>query len=1318
MRKIAFLYLLLCLVSSVEAGAQFARIYSSDTGLPSNQVNCVFQDREGYIWFATQEGLARFNGMDFETFRNEGVMSFFEDSKGTKWVGTAVGLRMFDAVNGTFLPVPAVQQDDPAVPLYIADVIEASTSSGIDDILFATSSSGVFVLNAETRELNKKKMDVINAQLASPYLSKLFLDSHERLWIASPLGGITLINYNSDYPENFCSWSDELLPIADKIVATCFAEDPVTHNIYIGTQNNGILVYDGGKLRQSRTMASRKLDVTALLYNRIQTIAGRPSFIVGTESSGFHFFEIGSEEIVPGHFSSIRQETGNWKIHALFEDNQGNVWMAAYQTGAVLVPKPMYGFDMLTMSQRGVRGENSACVSAVFRDTDNRVTWVGTDGAGLFRIHDGQREQCFCTSNSDISSNSIMAVCMDRHGKLWVGTYQDGICIMQGNTFRTFRDPVLDTPKRIKTFAYDYASDRLYVATSGDGLMIIDPKTETIENIVIEQGNRWVSDLCIDHTGIVWIGTYNGPMKYDPESGRIHAFDVSENFEDVRVYAISESEDGMIWFGTGKGLFGIHPVSRTKITLTEDDGLCNNSIKDILCADGSVWAATGRGLSRYDRYNGKFTNYYAADGLQGNEFHTCTGFISSDKQMFFGGSGGLTQFYPHNVERDSHSIPPVKITRQFGSNDSFSCSFSALEYTNPAKVNYDYMLEGVDDGWRHAGLGFRAARYSNLTHGNYTLRVRAFFDGKEDEFSEETATIHIPTPLYLSWWAVCLYVAFLLFLLHLIGTSYKSKKLEMRSREETRMQEVRLSMFTNMTHEIRTPLNLVMSPLKKLRENESDPRQKDTYNLMYRNCLRVNRIVNQLMDIRKIDDGQMHMHFVETDVIFFIRDIMQSFEELASDNNILFELSSDREAENLWIDQGNFDKIIFNILSNAFKYTPENGQIRLYVTRPVNGSVRISIYNSGSSIEEKNLDRVFDRFFQASADDMTRGSGVGLNLAKMLVDLHHGTIAAANRDDGVEFSVTLPAGNAHLTREELSVTNHHKDLYNRSSSRDEVGKAAASDSGFLHKAKTKKSVIVVEDDIDTREYLRRELAESYNVTVCENGREAWAEITRTLPDAVITDLVMPEMDGIELCSKIRHNQSTNHIPVIFLTAQRDEDTEKTCTDAGADKFYCKPVSVDVLLSGIAQVVRSRSVIKGKYENETTNDYSDISMKSDRNKLYGKVLDYIRGHIDDPELSVEKMSADLGMSRVHLNRKLKEAGSASPNALVKSIRLKQAASLLVHNKVNVSEVAFKVGFTTHSYFTRAFRDYFGMSPKDFVNKYQNDLENPDLKRLLE
>ena len=1318
MKKLSFLCLILPLLFPIVAGAQFARIYSSDAGLPSNQVNSIFQDSEGYIWFATQEGLARFNGMDFESFRNEGVMTFFEDSHGTKWIGTAVGLRIFDVETGNFVPVPQVQHDDPAVPLYIADIIEARTASGIDDVLIATSSQGVFILDVETKELNLKKMKALNDQLGSQYLSKLYLDSHERLWIASPLGGITLINYNSDYPENFCSWSDELEPISDRIVATCFAEDPVTRNIYIGTQNNGILVYDNGKIRQARTKASQTLDVTALLYNRIHTSAGKPSFIVGTEFSGFHLFEIGSEQIVPGAFPSIRHETNTWKIHYLFEDTQGNVWMAAYQTGAVLVPKPMYGFDLLTLSQRGLRGENSACVNAVFRDVDSRTTWVGTDGAGLFRIRDGQREECFCTSNSNISSNSVMAVCVDSHGKIWVGTYQDGICIRQGDTFRPMRSPGREIPKRIKTFAYDSASDKLYVATSGDGLMIIDTETETVEDILIEQGSRWISDLCIDHSGIVWVGTYNGPMKYDPSSGKLYAFDVSENFEDVRVYAIGESEDGMIWFGTGKGLFGMHPVSRMKITLSESDGLCSNSIKDIKCADGSVWVATGRGLSRYNRYSGKFTNYYADDGLQGNEFHTCASYMSSDKQMFFGGSGGLTQFYPHSVERDIHSIPPVKITRSVVRNDAFSCSFAALEYTNPAKVNYNYMLDGIDDDWHRAGLGYRVARYSNLKHGRYTLHVRAFFDGREDEYSEESVVIRIPTPKYLSWWAICIYAIFLALLFQLLRTSYVNKKLEKRSREETRMKEMRLSMFTNMTHEIRTPLNLVMSPLKKLRENESDSRQKDTYNLIYRNCLRINRIVNQLMDIRKIDDGQMHLHFVETDVIYFIRDIMQSFAELASDNNILFELSSDREVENLWIDQGNFDKIIFNILSNAFKHTPENGQIRLYVSSPTNGNVRIKIYNSGSSIEEKNLDKIFERFFQANEEDMTRGSGVGLNLAKMLVSLHHGTISAANRDEGVEFTVTLPAGSNHLTREELSITDHHKDLYTRSSSRDEVEKAATADINFLHKAKGKKSVIIVEDDVDTLEYLKRELSVTYNVTACENGREAWAEITRTLPDAVITDLMMPGMNGIELCSKVRHNQSTSHIPVIFLTAQRDEDTEKMCTDAGADKFYCKPVSVDILLSGIAQVVRSRSVIKGKYENEAPNDYADVSMKSDRNKLYGKVLDYIREHIADPDLSVEKMSEDLGMSRVHLNRKLKEVGSASPNALVKSIRLKQAASLLVNNKVNVSEVAFKVGFTTHSYFTRAFRDYFGMSPKDFIGKYQNDPENPDLKRLLE
>ena len=525
-----------------------------------------------------------------------------------------------------------------------------------------------------------------------------------------------------------------------------------------------------------------------------------------------------------------------------------------------------------------------------------------------------------------------------------------------------------------------------------------------------------------------------------------------------------------------------------------------------------------------------------------------------------------------------------------------------------------------------------------------------------------------------------------------------------------------------------------MSPLKQLREAEQDPRQKDLYNLMYRNSLRILRLVNQIMDMRKVDEGRMQLHFLETDIVFFIKDIMQSFNHMAVTRNIELSLSPASEVINLWIDQGNFDKIVFNLLSNAFKHTPDGGRIGIGISAPrknretlspeVASLVEITITNSGSHIDTPDLDKVFERFFQSDVLDAKMGSGVGLSLTKMLVELHHGVITAANTEDGVCFTVTVPVGCAHLTEEEMSATSHHKDLYTKRlpvedllrNTEDIAFSPAAEASDKM--VKSRRNVVIVDDDSEIRDYLLGELRSLYNVKTFPGAQEAWADISATQPDVVVTDLVMSGMDGMELCRKIRHNPVTNHIPVIVLTSSTDESSHLESIDSGADRFLSKPLSIELLRSSIAQVISSRDTLRGKYAGGVRYDYDEVKVASQGTSLIDRVMETIKRNLDNPEFGVDDLSREVGMSRVHLNRKLKEARGISPSSLIKSTRMKQAAYLLVHDKVNISEVAYRVGFSTPSYFSNSFRSYFGLSPKEFVVKYSDVTDRETLDKLFE
>jgi DNA-binding response OmpR family regulator len=495
-------------------------------------------------------------------------------------------------------------------------------------------------------------------------------------------------------------------------------------------------------------------------------------------------------------------------------------------------------------------------------------------------------------------------------------------------------------------------------------------------------------------------------------------------------------------------------------------------------------------------------------------------------------------------------------------------------------------------------------------------------------------------------------------------------------------------------------------------------------------------MINQLMDMRKIDDNKLQMHFNQTDLIFFIQDIMKSFEQLVIMRNIDFRLVSNREFLNVWIDQDNFDKVLFNILSNAFKFTPDNGYVLISIDTfmnnrqsglPANVSefVEIFIENSGSFINENELERIFDRFYQSNGSN-SGGSGIGLHLAKLFVHLHHGTITAKNIEKGVAFMIRIPLGNAHLSAEELSLVAKHKDLYSIIRPDEKLPAEAeyiempetAEENSVSKVSKTKKTLVFVDNDADLGKYIRLELSDKYNVEVFTDSKEAWKVISTIIPDAVITDLIMPEVDGISLCLKIRQKQETNALPVIILTSETDEESERKCIESGADSYLTKPISLELLKSTVGQAIQTRDVIRNKYRSNVKLDFNEIQMNSPDSRLIANVIDSIRKNIENPEYSVDDLSHEVGLSRVHLNRKLKENINISPSNLIKSIRLKQAAYLLIKNKVNVSEVAYKVGFSSPSYFSNNFREYFGMAPSEFVIKYMDSDDKEILNKLFE
>jgi DNA-binding response OmpR family regulator/nitrogen-specific signal transduction histidine kinase len=562
------------------------------------------------------------------------------------------------------------------------------------------------------------------------------------------------------------------------------------------------------------------------------------------------------------------------------------------------------------------------------------------------------------------------------------------------------------------------------------------------------------------------------------------------------------------------------------------------------------------------------------------------------------------------------------------------------------------------------------------------------------------------------------------------------RKIRSQEHFELEKKEMKIRMFTDISHEIRTPFSLIMSPLKSMLETEADPKRKEMLNLMYRNVLRILRLLNQLMDIRKIDNHQFQLQFQKTDLILFLNDVMKLFEQLAILRNIEFRLITHHETLEAWIDQVNFDKVLFNILSNAFKFTPDNGYILISLKTVKNDHstglkiasdevIELRIENSGDKIDKSETDHIFERFYQGNNNRKIGGTGVGLHLTQKIVDLHSGHIYAKNTDNGVAFIVNLPLGNKHLSTHNLTKSEHG----NTTPPQPRQDEYLPEQTNFNEQplptnwtnakgSKSKRSLVVVDDDADFGQYISMELGEKYHIEFFTRAKDAWKVISTKIPDAVITDLMMPEVDGISLCKKIRQNPETIHLPVIILTAETDEESETKCIECGADHYLTKPINLELFKITVAQAIQTRETIKNKYKANISPDFEDIIIASHDGKLMAKVLDSIRQNIENPEFNVDDLSREVGISRGHLNRKLKENLNISPSNLIRSIRLKQAAYLLINNKVNISDVAYKVGFSSHSYFSNNFKEYFGMAPTEFVTKYTGLEDKESLNKLFE
>jgi ligand-binding sensor domain-containing protein/signal transduction histidine kinase/DNA-binding response OmpR family regulator len=1371
MKKCCLLYLIvgiicLSIAPFSNSEAQISRFYtSSNSGLSNSQINQIYQDKKGFIWIATEDGLNCFDGMKFSTFlhnpkdinsiKSNYVQTLFEDDCNNFWIGTVSGLQRYDRTTNRFQDFPLY---DITSHVVLKPHITAIINNDRDNIFVATAGHSFYRINKHTLKVSFDNNITAN-NTPSAFIRSGFQDSHYNLWLGTETEGCLLFRQEKGTYKYINQWCK------GKYI-TAIIEDPVSRKVLMGSLNRGIFIYDLtiGTVREAQTEDARNCAVKSLMRD------SKGRIWIGTNDRGLLLFDAKQECFVPIPRENNDRSNSSWHVSALMEDKQGNIWAGLYQKGIYFIPNYVNKFDYYSFSS-SESVDNNSCILSILIDKDGGM-WVGTDGSGLFYRPKGQNSTInYNKNNSSLRDNSITSLYQDHKGTIWIGTMINGLYVCDGaRHIQQFSKQADIASNKIMSLNGD-ATGNIWVGTYDGGLNKIDANTGAVTLYKNTRGNspnnelsnNWINTIATDRNENLLVGTLKGLNTID-KNGLLHYYNNVKGLpENTKIYSLCEDSNRILWIGTNSGLISFNRANGKTELYTVANGLPNNVI-NALAEDNSknLWISTNHGLAKFSLTSKTIVSFYSYDGLQSNEFRRGAFFKANDGKLYFGGINGVTAFNPKEICH-SRKVPDVYITNFYVFNKSvnigqasskevqldkaiscsheiklshnanvFSIEFVALEFTHPQSITYKYKMEGFDKEWKETGADNRLVTYTNLPHGTYVFKVKAYNSDMEGSESQTELTIIILPPWWERWWAYLLYFIILAIIGVQIYQQLKKKwddqRLQVEREHSEQIKEAKLRFFTNISHEIRTPITLIMSPLEKLRTEETDGHKKEIYNLMYRNSARILRLINQLMDMRKIDNKQMKLHFQETDIVFFVKDIMRSFDYLAQNKQIDFLFNCDDKHVIAWVDQSNFDKILFNILSNAFKFTPDGGKItvRLTTGKDLNTETvlkdyfEISIHDTGTGIKKEAIDKIYDRFFQDNGQQENLGSGIGLHLTKQLVELHHGTISVENEAIGCAFHVRLPLTSKHLTEDELQ-KNRQADLYPHpatlSHDQDRITLLENNETDALRKIRSKPTIVIVDDDKDLLSYLRIELSDNFNVESFDSSKAAWNAITQLLPDVVVSDIVMPEMDGNELCRKIKTNTNTNHIPIILLSSMTKDDDILEGLESGADVYLTKPFNIDILRRNIAQVIGTRQAIKNKYLQPIDYDYERLKINSADKRLLSKTIEVIKANIEDSDFSVEKLSEEVGLSRVHLNRKLKELVNTSPSEMIRSIRLKQAAFLLVNNTVNISEVAYKVGFSSHSYFTNSFHDFFGMKPSEFVEKYKDDPENPILKNII-
>jgi signal transduction histidine kinase/ligand-binding sensor domain-containing protein/DNA-binding response OmpR family regulator len=1380
------LFLLIPVMFAYPQNVIFKSITTQE-GLSSNDVNCLIQDKFGFIWIGTDNGLNRFDGTEFKIFRNKqndsnsisdnGIWSLYEDRSGNIWIGTKGGVvNKYSPEYETIEHINLTEKGSTSNS--ITAILEDNNSS----IWIGTYSQGLFNYNPSTKKIINWKYDPNSKNgLCNNYITSLLQDRNGYIWI-STYNGLNRLN-----PDNiangftvFFSDNSNIKTISDNLVWKISQSKLNQDLLWVGTAN-GLCSYD----------------ITKGIFHRLPIKAAVPSQFSNSFSSVVEQNEFGKDVLWASTYSglfridlndySTEQFTNNEKsvqglignqIDQLLIDQSGVMWVAT-EEGLNYHSLKTHKFNKIlsqAISSPYYQELLNADIKGIVNFSNEQYYIASTEALYLITFKEQQPE---IKKINELNNLNLWSIEKGLNNDLWIGTYGNGLIhfdlINSKKTFVNIKSPTF------RTSAFNYikalklsTKGILWIGFWGGGLAAYDIKNGNYKIWIFDSNNDkslshndlW--SLKEDRLGRLWIGTNGGGLNlFVPTDGGSffrwqldHSNNnslINNSIQSITEIPSENNSETILLIGTENGISkatikniteDLYNVDINFSNLSNDIVLIENSIKGILADnDGLLWISTSSGLIQFNPKNGTRVNFNTADGLNSNIFNSGAFSRSKSGLMIFGTVKGPVIFNPKEINISEYepkiiftdfqifnqSVIPgnnsplktnISVAKEINlshDQNAITFKFSALDFNASDQIQYLYKMEGFDKDWIKSGP-LNLATYTNLDPGSYTLIVKG--TNSDGFWSSKSAKINIiiSPPVWKTVWAYAIYVIIISLGLFAIRKFELSRtqlrnELKLKDLEAKKIREIenmKSRFFANLSHEFRTPLMLIKGPAEQLL-NKTNVNQTEQIKLIHRNSEKLQNLIDQLLELTQLEAASIELKAKKENLVAIVRGIFFSFSALAESRKISLKFNSVKDQIVTWIDRDKIEKILNNLLSNAFKFTPEHGIINIEIINTTIDNVeysRVSIKDSGIGIPDDQIDKIFDRFFQV--DDSSKraysGSGIGLSLVKELVDLHNWKIFVESKEGvGTEFVLQIPLNDNYLKNNQKIIEEKLFDNSEISEFDSPESILAEEKSGFDDKEdgkvylQNKYTILIVEDSEDVRNYIKDILKNDYNILVSENGGKGLDDAFEMLPDLIISDVMMPEMDGIEFCKRIKSDWRTSHIPVILLTAKAASENKIEGLETGADDYITKPFNFRELIARIKNLLEQRQKLRAIFGKDVNFKPENITPNKADQEFLQNAIGIVEKNISDSKFDSEYFAKQVFLSRSQLHRKIQSITGQSTGEFIRTVRLKKAAGLILEKKLSVTQISFEVGFNSPSHFTKAFKQLFDCLPSEFIDR---------------